>query len=150
MNTNYVFEKSPSDEGGLNRLEYVLKNGRALNVYGALKELNEAQVQMKELQSELDAYKAHISYLRIGIKDAHSEGQKNAGRSPSDFRWCNSNAKYLFDQTQAQSLSRIKAQAINDLISEHSYSASIDGIATRVICQDDAEKYANKIGDNNE
>jgi hypothetical protein len=53
MKMSDVFEKSPQDEGGINRLEYVLKNGKALNIYGALKELNEAQGQINELVEDL-------------------------------------------------------------------------------------------------
>lgn len=54
MKMSEVFEKSPQDDGGINRLEYVLKNSRALNVYGALKELNIAQGQIRELVEALE------------------------------------------------------------------------------------------------
>ena len=83
------------------------------------------------LQAELDAANVHIANLKDGLGIANMENEHYRG---------------LLFSTQETSLASIKAQAINDLISECSHSQPIDGIAWMVIDEDDARKFAAKIG----
>ena len=109
--------------------------------------------QVNKLQAELDAAKAHIAEVGGWLTKVRSECRKRQSYglpAESTFLFdiasgCNDHLNKLKDG-KAQSLASIKAQAINDLISECSHSQPIDGIAWMVIDEDDARKFAAKIG----
>lgn len=102
-------------------------------------QIDEADTRCLVLKNELDAYKAHVAELKSAICECLTLEFEEL------VTW-DVMADKLLKKTPAQSLDSIKVQAINDLIKELSWDACIDGISNRVVCVDDAEIYAAKIG----
>jgi len=101
-----------------------------------------------------DTHTGCVNFLhdRIIERDDHIESlQAHIAELTSAFHdWCCDESEDIslhkaFSKTHKQSLDSIKAQAINDLISEKTVVASIDGVVWSVIYVDDAEKYADKL-----
>ena len=91
------------------------------------------QYAVEEMDRENNELKARVNHLESAMKqDIHKTGD--------NFR-----LQSALDESPAQSLADIKADAINELIKEKSYNASIDGIATSIIDADGATKYADKL-----
>ena len=88
---------------------------------------------VEELDLENKELKARVNHLESAMKqDIHKTGD--------NFR-----LQSALDESPSQSLADIKADAIDELIKEKAYSASIDGIATLVIDADGAITYADKL-----
>lgn len=91
----------------------------------------------KKLEVELDAANVKAFIMQDVLNFFIS-----ASNTPDAYKEM---ARDVLMKTPAQSLHTIQAQAVTDLISEYSYDTYADGIATRVIAEDDAESYADRL-----
>ena len=97
----------------------------------------------EELQADLDAYKAHMAKLKIGL-----EATLDCAISTQACDSILSDAMIdLLAKTPAQSLNDVRAKAVTDLITECSYSTQVNGIATSIIDADSAISYADRLLD---
>lgn len=109
----------------------------ALSSVQRLKKIvQDEESENSRLQVELNECKAHISEFRKVMLRL---------TMCCDLEEYESMACELMTKTPKQSLVDIQAKTINDLISEKSVSANVDGCATSVIYICDAEAYANKL-----
>lgn len=102
-------------------------------------QIDEADTRCLALKNELDAYKAHVNEM-YEVMDALKPYNVMQRTMVMELK----------SKAPAQSLDRIKAQAVTDLISEYACSATVEGIATRVIYVDGAENYIKEIASQSE
>ena len=94
----------------------------------------QASTLVGRLQQELDAMTARCAELKDYI---HEALQTNT----DSFMPVNE----MLARGPAQSLAKVKAQAIRELIKEKGFPADVGGVCWNMIHTDDAEQYANEL-----
>lgn len=103
------------------------------------------QYTVEELDRENKELKNRNAILGGFVTKVRSECRKRSEVKDDFFSMMVDSCNRILEQALSQSLADIKADAIEELIKEKAYSASIDGIATSIIDADGAIQYADKL-----
>jgi len=108
---------------------------------------------VEELQTELDAYKAHVALLGGFITKVRSENRKRQGWDINpDDGFCSEIAQdctKILAKTPAQSLGDVRAEAVLDMVVAVKVTAMYGSDVQGTINVGDALSYANKLKEGN-